>query len=56
MTAQIKQLNERLSRLRMARVQTEMSDDFAYTNGNIRKIEREMSAVRAELARLGVAA
>lgn len=42
-------LRNRLDGLASDRLSKEMSDDFAYSNGSIRKIDTEMAAVRAQL-------
>lgn len=52
MSATRADLEARLSALRMERLGKEMSDDFAYSNGSIRRIDEKISAVRAQLAQL----
>jgi hypothetical protein len=42
----------RLDDLRDERLGKEMSDDFAYSNGSIRRIDERIAAVRDQLAQL----
>lgn len=49
-------LRARLDQLAQERLAKEMSDDFAYTNGSIRRISAQMAEVRAEIEALSAAA
>lgn len=42
----------RLDDLRGERLGKEMSDDFAYTNGSIRRIDQQIDQVRKQLAQI----
>ena len=48
-TAQETTLRARLNALADDRLSYEMSDDFAYTNGTMSRLDREMADVRAAL-------
>lgn len=46
-------LEARLHALQQERLGKEMSDDFAYTNGSIRRIDQKIAEVRALLVEAG---
>lgn len=43
-------LEARLHDLKQERLAKEMSDDFAYTNGSIRRVDQKIAEVRALMA------
>lgn len=49
---ELKELQKRLKYLHDLRRQTEMSDDFAYTNGKIRQIDYEIRQIDNRIAKI----
>ncbi|MBN9347487.1 MAG: hypothetical protein J0I48_15030 [Devosia sp.] len=49
-------LKDRLAELQLDRAVTLMADDFAMTNGSVRKIDRQMDAIRNQLRDMEAAA
>ena len=49
MCDRVSELKRDLARLRETRLFKEMSDDFAYTNGSIARIDGQIRAVEREL-------